>query len=251
MANDQTTSKSKQSATPPTKWDQKCFIFLTQTNTRRREKQPPQATMKCIQRLLDGQGGTDKTLLYKRSTDFVTVMNEAVGMMESPDAAYVESLRTPTVSAMNNNGSPSTMPSSPSASTPTSSTLQPLAPSAISNQTQSKPAVAASSLQDIQLPSPDSVAEYTAPKDAPALTESFAEHIQTSILAPSQAYLTRIYKPHLQFAATYRDAVCSGKAFGILGRYYDAVVVEQRPAVIAWKMTEKLRGWVKEAMVEK
>ncbi|KAJ3016920.1 UNVERIFIED_CONTAM: hypothetical protein HDU68_011952 [Siphonaria sp. JEL0065] len=255
--------KQTKSVNTKTTWDQKCFIFLSQTNTNRSQKEPPQATMRCIQRLLDGEGGRDKTILFKHSTDFVTVMNEAVTMLETPDLNTIHTMKSspssPTDRPVHSMATPAPMPpaSSPSAQAPAPSSSssssppsrpQPQNPILQSNNSSSHPSL----IKDLPLShsSPDTVAEYTAPKDSPALPQSFTDYVQTSVLAPSAQYMTRIYKPHINFATTYKDAVVSGKAFDILGRYYDAVVIEQRPLLIGWKMTEKFSGWVKAALAD-
>ncbi|KAJ3202902.1 hypothetical protein HDU82_006995 [Entophlyctis luteolus] len=56
---------------------------------------------------------------------------------------------------------------------------------------------------------------------------------------PVNAYLARIYAPHIAFARSYYDSVRSGAAFGVLAKISDAVFVERRPVDFAFRMADK------------
>ncbi|KAJ3086384.1 hypothetical protein HK100_008714 [Physocladia obscura] len=66
------------------KWDEKCVIVLTQTRNGRHRGDKPFATMKCLQRLLDGTNGGDKTLLIKHAQSLDAVLAEATAMQLPP-----------------------------------------------------------------------------------------------------------------------------------------------------------------------
>ncbi|KAJ3070000.1 hypothetical protein HDU98_006955 [Podochytrium sp. JEL0797] len=195
------------------KWDEKCFVIITQTPAGRARCEPPSAKMRCIQRLFDGAHHRDKTILFKHSKDFDTVMNQAAAMMRS-------------------DGNPAS-PGNPN---------QDAAPSPSSSNT--KVSHPMTPLKDIELHSQNSVAEYEAPSEAEPLPKSFGSYLHSDIYLPSKAYVSRIYAPPFNFFRSYAEGVQNGKAFTLLGRYYDAVVIEQRPLVIGWKMSQKVQGWV-------
>ncbi|KAJ3061506.1 hypothetical protein HDU99_005541, partial [Rhizoclosmatium hyalinum] len=136
---------------PRTQWDQKCVIFLTQTNSGRSDKAVPQASMRCIQRLLDGPDGRDKTLLFKHSNDFVTIMNEAVALMDS------------TQSLSQSDHAAASTPAVPAPAATLKDRQQVLDPPTPPKEPLSVPVPVNTPMKDIKLHSPTSVAQYHPP----------------------------------------------------------------------------------------
>ncbi|KAJ3240494.1 hypothetical protein HDU81_003635 [Chytriomyces hyalinus] len=209
------------------RWDEKCIITLTQHRHGRLNRVQPHASMRCIQRLLDGHAGKDKTVLYKHSNDFVAVLNEAIAMM---DPQSLEDL--------NGNGPDVTSNSAASLSESIASV------DANSKSTSNVSEINSTITHNSHYSSSPPANYSPSSSSSTPLAATLSSRITTEYMNPTVTYLTRIYTPYFNFLQSYKDGVQSGAALSILGRYWDAVVVEQRPWVIGTAIAGRWRGWV-------